>query len=36
MEEMLHVPEPEKKVEPVPPLTHVEANQEGYLSDLEK
>ena len=30
MEEMLKVPEHEKMQEPVPPLTHVEANQEGY------
>ena len=30
MEESLQVPEPGKEVKPVPPLTHVEANQEGY------
>lgn len=30
MEEILKVPEHEKMQEPVPPLTHVEANQEGY------
>ena len=30
MEEMLKVPEHEQMQKPVPPLTHVEANQEGY------